>query len=41
MVFAGPIGIERHADHIELASVLEDDAEVPVVERLLVSAVEM
>ena len=37
----GPVGIERHAYHIPLATVLPDDVEVPVVEALLVTSVQV
>lgn len=41
MVLACPVGIERHADHIPLAAIFLHDVEVPVVEALLVTAVQV
>ena len=36
-----PVGVERHADHVELAAVLEDRIQVVVVERLEMTSVEV
>ena len=39
--FHRPIGIERHTNHIPPTTILAHDVEIPVVERLLMTAVEM
>ena len=41
MILHGPVGIERHAYHIELATILLYDVKVIIVEALQVSAIQM
>ena len=41
VLFACPVGIERHADHVPLAAIFLHNIKVIVIERLLVTAVQV